>query len=129
MKIHKWFIKISLTLEADSTCGERNSNPLQYSCLGISIDRGAWPGTVHGVVRVRYNLVTTLPLIDKNFSYNCLLLTRVYTDYPGMMKIRQANERTTLNDRRALDLTHFSRLSQKCTISLHWADFVTFSLP
>ena len=28
---------------------ERNGNPLQYSCLGNSIDRGAWQVTVHGV--------------------------------------------------------------------------------
>ena len=29
--------------------GEENSNPLQYSCLGNSVDRGAWWATVHGV--------------------------------------------------------------------------------
>ena len=29
--------------------GERNGNPLQYSCLGIPMDRGAWWATVHGV--------------------------------------------------------------------------------
>ena len=27
--------------------GERNSNPLQYSCLENSMDRGAWQATVH----------------------------------------------------------------------------------
>ena len=27
-------------------------NPLQYSCLGNPIDRGAWPATVHGVATV-----------------------------------------------------------------------------
>ena len=26
-------------------------NPLQYSCLGNSMDRGAWQATVHGVTR------------------------------------------------------------------------------
>ena len=26
-----------------------HSNPLQYSCLGNPIDRGAWQATVHGV--------------------------------------------------------------------------------
>ena len=26
-----------------------NSNPLQYSCLGNPMDRGAWRATVHGV--------------------------------------------------------------------------------
>ena len=30
--------------------GEGNGNPLQYSCLGNPMDRGAWQATVHGVV-------------------------------------------------------------------------------
>ena len=29
--------------------GERNGNPLQYSCLENSMGRGAWRATVHGV--------------------------------------------------------------------------------
>ena len=29
--------------------GGGNDNPLQYSCLGNPIDRGAWQATVHGV--------------------------------------------------------------------------------
>ena len=28
---------------------EGNSNPLQYSCLENSMDRGAWQATVHGI--------------------------------------------------------------------------------
>ena len=32
-------------------CGEGNGNPLQYSCLGNPMDRGAWLATVHGVVK------------------------------------------------------------------------------
>ena len=31
--------------------GERNGNPLQYSCLGNPMDRGAWQTTVHGVAK------------------------------------------------------------------------------
>ena len=30
--------------------GEGNGNPLQYSCLGNPMDRGAWQATVHGVI-------------------------------------------------------------------------------
>ena len=38
--------------------GEGNGNPLQYSCLGNSMDRGTlWP-TVYGTTRVRHNLMT-----------------------------------------------------------------------
>ena len=29
--------------------GEGNGNPLQYSCLGNFMDKGAWQATVHGV--------------------------------------------------------------------------------
>ena len=31
--------------------GERNGNPLQYSCLENSTDRGAWRATVYGVAK------------------------------------------------------------------------------
>ena len=31
--------------------GEGNDNPLQYSCLENSMDRGAWRATVHGVTK------------------------------------------------------------------------------
>ena len=31
--------------------GEGNGNPLQYSCLGNPVDRGAWLATVHGVTK------------------------------------------------------------------------------
>ena len=31
--------------------GEGNGNPLQYSCLGNLMDRGAWRATVHGVAK------------------------------------------------------------------------------
>ena len=41
--------------------GEGNGNPLHYSCLENVMDRGAWGATVHGVARVRHNLVTKPP--------------------------------------------------------------------
>ena len=31
--------------------GVGNGNPLQYSCLEDSIDRGAWQATVHGMAK------------------------------------------------------------------------------
>ena len=31
--------------------GGGNVNPLQYSCLGNLMDRGAWQATVHGVAK------------------------------------------------------------------------------
>ena len=36
--------------------GEGSGNPLQYSCLGNPMDRGAWWATVHGVAKSRTRL-------------------------------------------------------------------------
>ena len=36
--------------------GEGNSNPLQYSCLENSMDRGAWWATVHGIAKSQTRL-------------------------------------------------------------------------
>ena len=36
--------------------GVGNSNPLQYSCLGNSMDRGSWWATIHGVAMSRTRL-------------------------------------------------------------------------
>ena len=33
--------------------GEGNGNPLQYSCLESSMDRGVWRATVHGIAKRR----------------------------------------------------------------------------
>ena len=38
--------------------GERNGNPLQYSCLANPVDGGAWQATVYGVSRVGQDTVT-----------------------------------------------------------------------
>ena len=52
----QWFVK-NLPANAGDTgsipgsgrsSGEGNGNPLQYSCLGNPMDRGAWQATVHG---------------------------------------------------------------------------------
>ena len=33
------------------SAGELNGNPLQYSCLENSMNRGAWWATVHGIAK------------------------------------------------------------------------------
>ena len=40
-----------LVLGSGRSPGEGNGNPLQYSCLGSPMDRGAWRATVHGVMK------------------------------------------------------------------------------
>ena len=34
--------------------GEGNDTPLQYSCLGNPMDRGAWQATVHGAATTEH---------------------------------------------------------------------------
>ena len=46
------------TSESGRSPGEGNSNPLQHSSLANPMDRGAWQATVHGVTRVRQDLMT-----------------------------------------------------------------------
>ena len=41
------------SLGQEDSPGEGNGNPLQYSCLENSMDRGAWWATVHGVKKSR----------------------------------------------------------------------------
>ena len=47
--------------------GDGNGNPLQYSCLENSIDRGAWWATAHGIAE----LDTTERLTHNNSIVVC----------------------------------------------------------
>ena len=44
--------------DVGSIPGEGNGSPLQYSCLGNPMDRGAWRATVHEIIRVGHNSAT-----------------------------------------------------------------------
>ena len=59
-------VAFNFNLEADfPLIGEGNSNPLQYSCLENSMDRGAWQATVLRVAKSRTRLILSLP------TYSC----------------------------------------------------------
>ena len=55
-----------LILESGRSPGKGNGNSLQYSCLGNPTDRGAWWAPVHGVARLRSDLVTKPPPWGQN---------------------------------------------------------------
>ena len=44
---------VGLILGSGRSSGEGNGNPLQYSCLGNAMDRGAWWATMHGATQSR----------------------------------------------------------------------------
>ena len=47
---------MGLIPESERSPGEGNGNPLQYSYLGKSMNRGAWGATVYGVTKNRTRL-------------------------------------------------------------------------
>ena len=47
------------SLGQEDSPGEGHGNPLQYSCLGNPMDRGAWWATVHGIAKSRTRLSNT----------------------------------------------------------------------
>ena len=49
---------MDLTPESGRSPGGGNGNPLQYSCLENTIDRGAWWAAVHGVTKTQILLST-----------------------------------------------------------------------
>ena len=52
--------------------GEGNGTPLQYSCLGNPMDRGAWQTTVHGVLESDMTewLTYTVNCYKNNYAIN-----------------------------------------------------------
>ena len=66
-------ISIHLLL-CNTLCGEGNSNPLQYSGLENSMDRGTWWATVHGVAKNQtrlgiYCIVNYLNIAIYHFAF------------------------------------------------------------
>ena len=94
--------------------GEGNGNSLQHSCLENSMDRGAWRATVHGIARVRRDLVTkqqqitvsnikirTLGLeLEKAVApHSSTLAWRIpWTEEPGGLQSMGSLSRTRLSD-------------------------------
>ena len=57
---------VGLVPESGKSPVEGNGNPLQYSCLGNSMDRGSWQATVHGVTketRLSTQVIKSLSLV------------------------------------------------------------------
>ena len=53
--------ELGSTLGFGKSPGEGNGNPLQHSCPGNPMDRGAWQATVHGVAGAGQDLETKPP--------------------------------------------------------------------
>ena len=61
-----WVISLG---QSERSPGEGNGNPLKYSCLGNSMDRGAWQVTVHEVAKES----DIIEQLNNNNKYNGVL--------------------------------------------------------
>ena len=66
---------------------EGNDSPLQYPCLGNSMDRGAWWATIHGVERMRHDWVTNIFVL----KWRVFLSTVIY--YRKLSNMRRGSWR------------------------------------
>ena len=82
-----------LITESGTSPRERNGNPLQYSCLGNPMDRGAWRATVYGVTKNRTWLSTHACLLFRSYTRAREDELRIWAD--------QMNDFRGFNDSRA----------------------------
>ena len=64
--------------------GGGNGNPLQYSCLGNPMDRGAWRAAVHGVAKSQTRLS------DQHFRFIILIAIKFIFDSNSKERIKHA---------------------------------------
>ena len=70
----------SLILGSGRSPGEGNGNPLQCSCLGNPMDRGAWWATVNGVAKESESDLVTKCTRSKILQTLCSYVTRCRVD-------------------------------------------------
>ena len=70
---------------------EGNGNPLQYSCLGNPMDRGAWRATIMGLQRVRHNLVTkqqhTNSITKDSFPFTAKISVKIILQFYSFQRL------------------------------------------
>ena len=64
---------LGFILGSEKSTGERNGNPLQYSCLENPMDRGAWWATVRGVTKSRTRLSDSTTTTELSYTLKILL--------------------------------------------------------
>ena len=58
-----------------------NGNPLQYSCLENSMDRGAWRAIVRGVAKSTYTQARQLTILILHYIYMVLMISKYFHFY------------------------------------------------
>ena len=77
-------LDVGLILGPGRSTGERNGNPLQYSCLGNDMDRGAWQAAAHEVETVRHDLVTKPPPSPEGLAFSSSLVLAMKQEFSSL---------------------------------------------
>ena len=84
---------VGLIPEWGRSPGECNGNPLQNSCLGNPMGRGAWQATVHGVTKES----DTTEQLNNNVCVYIYLIGSVYLENPNnQQKVNRISFHTCL---------------------------------
>ena len=84
--MRSWVLPVTwITLFTEKFKG--NGNPLQYSCLENSMDRGAWWATIHGVAKSRTRLSDFCVCAEKAMApHSSTLAWKIpWTEEPGRL--------------------------------------------
>ena len=82
----------------ERSSGERNGNPLQYSCLENSVDSEVWQATVRGDVKSQTQLSDqhTLTSVQHNFSTYPLPYESLVPFFTLLRKAKSMGEKSFL---------------------------------
>ena len=75
-------ISDSIIAWLETTCGEGNGTPLQYSCLENPMDGGAWRAVVHGVTKSQTRLS------DFTFTFHSYALEKEMATHSSVLAWR-----------------------------------------
>ena len=104
--------------------GEVNGDPLQYSCLETSMDRGAWWVAVHGVTE----LDMTKRLTHKH-THIAVCIYSLFFGFPSHDRSPQSTEWSSLCCIRFSFVTYFIDYSNNVYILILISQFIPTPLP
>ena len=87
---------VSLIPGSGRSPGEGNGNPLQYSCLGNPVDRGAWQAIVHGAAkRVRHSWATKQQKISFHWEtgYKVIFITYIFFQFILLSSVKNTKRK------------------------------------
>ena len=103
--------------------GDRNGNPLQYSCLGNLMDRRVWWATIHGVakshtwLRTKHAFIFKLPIKVLYLSksrVNLPIHSSLYVEHPKVLGPSWTWKHTGFSRRRWAAEKHWDCEYQPC---------------